>query len=109
MKASDVLRGAAELLVTKGWCRGAAARDALGNHVMVDSPEARRFCALGAICRAEGPRDSSADMTLSIVLGGYITDWNDRLDRKQGDVVAAMDAAYVLALQEEGLEPEDVL
>lgn len=35
--------------------------------------------------------------------------WNNEPDRKPSDVIAALDAAYIVALQEEGLEPGDVL
>jgi hypothetical protein len=35
--------------------------------------------------------------------------WNDRPRTEKKDVVQVIDAAYVLALQEQGIEPEDVL
>lgn len=38
-----------------------------------------------------------------------IVEWNDASARTTADVVFALDAAAVVALQEEGVEPEDVL
>lgn len=35
--------------------------------------------------------------------------FNDKPSTTKDDVVQALDAAYILALQEEGVEPEDVL
>jgi hypothetical protein len=35
--------------------------------------------------------------------------WNDAKGRTAAEVMHALDAAYVLALQEEGIEPGDVL
>jgi hypothetical protein len=38
-----------------------------------------------------------------------IPNWNDAPGRTAAEVMHALDAAFVLALQEEGTEPEDVL
>lgn len=104
MKASDFLKGAAELLVTKGWCQGDY------------SDGAGRSCALGAMSfatrNARGRTPLWSELCDWLRLGAgtdCIPTWNDTPGRSAEEVIRAMDAAYILALQEEGIEPEDVL
>ncbi len=51
MNVRDVLLAAARIL-RKGWCKGSLARTFKGTVTNVDSPDAYRFCPLGAIRKA---------------------------------------------------------
>lgn len=94
--------------------------------------QAASFCLVGAVKAANGPGELDALDDLDVVVEGgrsqfgdlparddrplagreepFIRVWkyNDALSSVDG-ALQALDAAYVLALQEEGLEPEDVL
>ncbi len=108
-RASEVLAGAARLLLEKGWCQGTYARRR-GKDIWYGDASADSFCVSGAIMRAEGDEDSGdARDLLDIACGEFRVDYNDAPERTRDDVVTAIDAAYILALQEEGVEPEDVL
>jgi hypothetical protein len=105
VKASEVLLGAAGLVKRRGLHKG------WFHDGTVNGP----VCAVGAIRVAE---KGSPGITCSnglveslawVIDDALIGDWNDDRDRTADDVVVALDAAAVVALQEEGLEPEDVL
>lgn len=113
MKTSEVLRKAGDLLRERGWIQGSYS-------------DAGRFCAVGAADSvagdALGRRDPEANLLLQTVaddfpyperypgdIAGSMLRWNDRPRRTLDEVLAATDAAYVLALQVEGIEPGDVL
>jgi hypothetical protein len=69
-------------------------------------------CAVGALVEASGFNYTDAIQPLKdIVCDGTpnVDAWNDTPGRTAAEVQIAMDAAHVLALQEEGVEPEDVL
>ena len=53
--------------------------------------------------------DETADTSLIWSKDRFSVTWNNLDTTKQSDVVAVLDAAAVLAMQEAGLEPEDVL
>ena len=86
-----------------------------------DFSERGRLCLYGAVRCAAGARPSDYLHPIDIMVGDYIgrvldkpfsyqiTNWNDEPTRTKAEVIAALDAAAVVALQEEGLEPEDVL
>ena len=100
MKASEVLRKSGDVLRERGWCQGE-----------FDNLSGQR-CALGAIRDFVGNEWVQVAIPLEVVVGVYprsVAPWNDVPGRTVDEVLAAMDAAYVLALQEEGTEPEDVL
>ena len=106
MKASEMYRKAGDELRRHGWCQG-----------WFFSEEGAR-CAIGACNSAIDGRpgghaavDADNLEALEVIAGDDIgiTHWNDMPDRTPADVMHALDAAYVLALQEEGIEPEDVL
>jgi hypothetical protein len=99
---AEVLRAArAQIADRKRWCRGDLAQDADGGLVLPSSPDARRFCALGALSVAEGSaRGYEAALLLNAVSGSSIVALNDegrwgRLAHRR--VLAAYDAAIELA------------
>jgi hypothetical protein len=49
-----VLMKARALLVERGWCQGAMARDAAGQSVNYDDPRAASYCSVGAVYAASG-------------------------------------------------------
>jgi len=70
----------------------------------------RGFCAIGAIRKA-GDGDINHPQPLrDIVCDGIanVDFWNDQPSRTKEDVLASMDAAFVLALQEEGADLDEV-
>ena len=105
MKTSEVFRKAGDVLRERGWCQGGL-MNAEG-----------KVCALGALGVAEcrgalsGPsQEIYRNLSQQILDGRLIgADWNDSPGRTVEEVYAVLDAGYVLALQEEGIEPEDVL
>jgi hypothetical protein len=101
LKTSDVLRKAGDVLRERGWCQFRP-RSSDG-----------ASCAYGAIF--DGANEQTADYDAgtnalrSVVFDEMISIWNDTPGRTAAEVMHALDAAYVLALQEEGIEPGDVL
>lgn len=92
MKASEIYRHAGDLIRVFGWAQGD-----LGYG---ESPR----CALGSC----GVVASYYVPHLQIAAGTeFIALWNDEADRTAAEVMIALDAAYVLALQEEGDDPAD--
>lgn len=55
----EILKAARELIADEQkWCQGTAARDKGGRYVVYSSPEAARFCAVGALWRVQEERDN---------------------------------------------------
>jgi len=98
MKTSEVLRKAGNVLRKRGWCQGQYRND--------DGA----VCILGATLagpyRPLDPWMSEEWSLLATVTGVHDGDtaavWNDKPGRTAAEVMHALDAAYVLALQEEG-------
>ena len=111
--ASVALERAAALIAEKGWTQGVTARDVTGCPVHSSSDRAVSFCVVGAVCLKGQPRVGEvhpAFAFIETVIGcSGVAGWNDEIERTKHDVVTALDAAYVVALQADGLEPEDVL
>ncbi len=116
MKTSDVLRKAGDVLRRRGWQNDGGW-----------SSDGGALCAWAALCEAGG-RDAYGtealeerglvelvactpdQMRLYKRLGyNALPTWNDAKGRTAAEVMHAIDAAYVLALQEEGVEPWEVL
>lgn len=103
MKASDVLRRAGDISRERGWRSGGLTN------------VAGQVCAIGSLQLAEHGEFKAAGDTLLEALRAplgpevSIAIWNDEPGRTHAEVLIALDAAYVLALQSEGIEPEDVL
>ena len=103
MKASNVYRRAGDLIREHGWCQG------------VSRNTAGEFCVTGA-ARAANQEGANLDGALYTIIAteldwvrAWAWEWNDDPARTVEDVMIALDAAYVLQLQVEGVEPEDVL
>src|SRR5688572_22687287 len=101
MKASEVLAGARTLYDRIGLAKG----------MLYDSFHSpTKACLVGA-CDIAGGWDEAADF-VNTILGTErldVVSWNNREVTTKADVQGVIDAAYILALQEEGHEPEDVL
>jgi hypothetical protein len=114
MKTSDVLRKAGDVLRERGWCQG----------TFIDGSRGP-CCAWGALIVAggiDGDRRPVERELLELIaikpatrerLAGKgfnaLPWWNDYKGRDASEIMEAIDAAYIVALQEEGVEPEDVL
>jgi hypothetical protein len=100
VKTSEVLRKAGDVLRERGWCQFRLEDDA------------GRVCLRGAVLSANGDAAYNHEEQLLRASTGvecFGADWNDLPSRTAAEAAIALDAAYVLALQEEGIEPEDVL
>ena len=62
----------AKALISKPecWCKGTFAKSAKGYPVPIDSPKACRFCAYGAVLRAEGKEAAGAPGQADMLLDG---------------------------------------
>jgi hypothetical protein len=82
---------AAELIERTGHARGHEARNAMGDPVSYDSPDACSFCAMGAIFRVTGSRNGRAGIMIdflrrhlitrrsSYMVGAYLAEASDRM------------------------------
>ena len=91
----------AQSLVKKGWTQGANARNAEGNRVYTDDPNACQFCAGGALI-AVSPTTAlyrSAARVLRVVIETQfwndknVPEFNDASETTQSDVISAFDEA----------------
>ena len=89
------LREAARL-VRQGWCQGRLAETAHGAEVHPCSPEAARWCLVGAVVRATGNGDSYPVLDAVIAHLGFdrrgesLRDWNDAPGRTVDEVAAVL-------------------
>lgn len=110
-QAANILRRAATL-VDAGWTRGVEARDGYGNACLVYSPDAKCWCALGALERASielhelriikiracAALHSAVGFSFTETRGARalywdISQWNDQAERKKDEVIAALNKA----------------
>jgi hypothetical protein len=93
---ADILRSAADLLEPEGaWTQGALAEDQHGREVNYASPDARSWCAGGAILKIAGdrpPADQVFDFLSQYLRFGHVGLWNDWQDGPE-PVLAALRAA----------------
>ena len=105
-----VLRAARERIATpERWTQGEYARDAYGEKMPEnDFSGAYCWCSIGAI-RGDSafnvsPEIQDAEDLLARVIGERtafkLPDWNDATDRTHAEVLAAFDAAIILATAE---------
>lgn len=87
--------------IAKGWCQRELAVDTNGRLVFPDSPSACRWCAIGGLVDSVAANDgleNAAVDALSRAIGGLrVSEWQDRPERTQADVLAAYDRAIALA------------
>lgn len=93
-KPKSILKKAKKL-IKKGWCKGAFARTASGESVPSDSPDAVKFCAIGAVNRARlalkyGSIDKRAALNL---LPCNLTQINDFSTTTEEDILNIFDEA----------------
>ena len=92
----------ARALIAKGWCRGAYAKTKTGRRTSRLDKDACRFCSLGAIHRAIGPRgkagqfERATDALLGVIGDKAIPSWNDSQTNKR-PVLRAFDRAIAAA------------
>jgi hypothetical protein len=105
MLAEEWLAAAYEL-VERGWCQGAAARDAAGDSVEPDSAAARSWSATGALTCVWRRSDVGdelglgalqfANLALSAAANRVPKLWNDMPERRKQDVLDAFARAVSL-------------
>lgn len=101
---ADILERAAVVL-HRGWCRGALARNARGKKVMPEAPEACAWCMAGAVFRARYElgvqhMDSAPIIRLArSVVGHPLPPWNDA-QTDAATAIAALERAAYLAREE---------
>lgn len=81
--------------VDRGWTQDAMARDAAGNKVAPDAPDAACWCAMGAILAGRGARKHACSALSQHIGGrfyGRIPGWNDAAVRTAEDVAATLRA-----------------
>jgi hypothetical protein len=87
----------AKALIKKGWCKGSFARDKNGMGVPFNSPQAVKFCMLGAVYRAAGSSSNNlaTDLyhILCKVMPNTVSYFNDKFGRKKSQILAKFDQA----------------
>lgn len=96
-RAAEILLKAAEFLTDERWTQGDLSRDAQGNEVYHDSPDACRWCANGALRKVTDDDEqeySEAEAYLLDVVQaagfGAVEDWNDAQGRTAAQVRAML-------------------
>jgi len=84
--------------VETGWCQGTNARDAQGQPILAEYPDATKFCAMGALVSVCGHYFPAHLSVLCSVLQGRDHQWtvsayNDHPSRTQEEVLALFDKA----------------
>lgn len=96
MDAKQILIEAKKLIDTpERWLTGVFARTAGGKSVNPLSPDACRFCSIGAVWRIIGYRDGLHEIGLFSAMGGDVYHFNDT--HTHGEVMAAFDRAIASA------------
>ena len=94
--------------VRQGWCGNAQARNERGDHVPAESPDAVRWCLLGAIEKAvgSGANGWAYEQEVRRLLGvTWLGRWNDHSYRKQAEVIEVLEKAE-LRVETRRSEPE---
>ncbi|MDX6399877.1 MAG: hypothetical protein QOF27_483 [Gaiellaceae bacterium] len=107
MNGSQLLHDAG-VLVEKGWCQGADARDARGRATRVGAADAAAWSLLGALqaTTAADPETELQDIGVAVsALAELINDpslahWNDSESRTKLEVLSVLKDAEVLALED---------
>jgi hypothetical protein len=106
MNGSKLLHDAG-VLVEKGWCQGAEARDARGLATEVGAADAAAWSLLGAL-QATTAADPSTDLQdigdavsalAEVIVDPSLANWNDSEARTKLEVLSVLKDAEVLALE----------
>jgi hypothetical protein len=106
MNGSKLLH-AAGVLVEKGWCQGAEARDAHGLPTAVGAADAAAWSLLGAL-QATTAADPSTELQdigdavsalAEVIMDPSLANWNDAEARTKLEVLSVLKDAEVLALE----------
>jgi hypothetical protein len=106
MNGSKLLHDAG-VLVEKGWCQGAEARDAEGLATTVGAADAAAWSLLGAL-QATTAADPSTDLQdigeavsalAEVIMDPSLANWNDSEARTKFEVLSVLKDAEVLALE----------
>jgi hypothetical protein len=106
MNGSKLLHDAG-VLVEKGWCQGAEARDARGLATDVGAADAAAWSLLGAL-QATTAADPSTDLQdigdavsalAEVIVDPSLANWNDSEARTKLEVLSVLKDAEVLALE----------
>jgi hypothetical protein len=106
MNGSKLLHDAG-VLVEKGWCQGAEARDASGAVTNVVAPDAAAWSLLGAL-QATTAADPSTELQdigdavaalAELIMDPSLANWNDAETRTKLEVLSVLKNAEVLALE----------
>jgi hypothetical protein len=107
MNGSKLLHDAG-VLVEKGWCQGAEARDARGLATTVCSADAASWSLLGAL-QATAAADPSTDLQdignavsalAELIMDPSLANWNDSEARTKLEVLSLLKDAEILVLEE---------
>ena len=107
-KISEILRDARSLLIDKGWCQRAAARDVQGWPVLSDDSQAVCYCSTGAIHKAMARHNinsiDNATMTAKAIQylsyklpKDRLVRWNDQPRRTKQQVLDRFEKAILRA------------
>ncbi|HEV7564932.1 MAG TPA: hypothetical protein VGO31_03115 [Microbacteriaceae bacterium] len=107
MNGSELLHDAG-VLVEKGWCQGAEARDARGTETNVVAPDAAAWSLLGALqaTTAADPSTGLQDIgdalaaLAELIMDPSLANWNDSEARTKLEVLSVLKHAEVLALEQ---------
>lgn len=101
--SADVLRRAKELISNRrNWLQHTLMTDAKGNEVS-EGPDARKFCAIGALCQAEyelnyrGGARNGPYHRLEMAMDADIVGFNNARGRKHKDILKRFDEAIAAA------------
>jgi hypothetical protein len=97
--------------ISRGWTRKAHARNSRGTVVTSDSPEASRWCIMGALgvdvlSTAEDPEAVVPVLRKLHVVSGFdiLTIWNDAPDTTSGQILAVLEKVEQEILAEKSHE-----
>lgn len=89
MKSRELILAAADLIEQPGcWTQEVLARDKKGDPINPTSPQAVRWCAIGAIRKIGG--DDELAIALAISRLRDIATWNDQPERSAAQVAARL-------------------
>jgi hypothetical protein len=84
-------------LIKQGWTQGHTAIDILGDWVNPMSPDAVKWCSVGAIERAYtvGTAGLAREKLEKVIGTAHLAKWNDAPERTHAEVIAAFEKAGI--------------